>query len=282
MLVKIMAKILLWDREAGKVFRKDRAQRTSEEQLQVFKLKNRQDDILNTLMFLIKEKANVSLLKDFDPFDSGEESGLLLMATIRLAIRLAELPKGKKSNQQKYIFWACDTKQVNGPVWEELRTAVENVDFGDYIPICMIYPTSKNHNKRYQYNDTEQLAMILPESKKLFCSNLRYAGKSGWSGAYIVDRTDNERYSLYEPLHVLQKLGITPSKVKFIGYNLQRMENTLLRFALAVGADVLILKHPDMSRFRTIMYDNQWSVNDKVREISSAEINSFLKTDNGE
>ena len=288
MLVKIMARLLLWDKDAELILGRKRQERASGEQLRIFKLKNRQDDILNTLMLLIRDRADVSLLKDFAPFDRND-SGRRLTDTIGLAIRVANL---KTTSKKRFVFWACDTKQAGESVRTALQKAVAGVDLSDHVSICMIYPNGKGKSAegRYQFDDADQLAKILPGSKVLFCNDIEYAGKDNWPrGVDIFDRTDNRRYSLFEPLHVLLKLGVDPREIKFIGYNLQRMENTLLRFALAVGADVLILKHPDMSRFRTIMRDSQWPADEErgkqkfeVREIGADAIGDFLKNENKE
>ncbi|MBO4633150.1 MAG: hypothetical protein J5858_14620, partial [Lentisphaeria bacterium] len=59
MVAKIMAKILLWDRNINVNYAGISSQRKTADQFQLFKLKDRRDDILNTLMLLIKSKRDL-------------------------------------------------------------------------------------------------------------------------------------------------------------------------------------------------------------------------------
>ena len=278
MVAKIMAKILLWDRNINFNYVGISSRRKSADQFQLNKLKDRRDDILNTLMLLIKSKQDLSMLKDFNPFeDEGE--GRLLVDTIHLAIKLAT--SGKSSAGKEYVFWACDTKLAKENVRQAIFNALGELNLSEITSLCMIHPTSKKPGRKttYQYDDSDQLAKVLPGDKKLFCCNITYDGEhDDWAPA-VFDRTAHERYSLYEPLHALEKLKIDPKKIRFIGCNLQRMENTLCRFAIAVGARTLILKHPEMSRFRSVLFDPEWSGCENVteKEISPEAIKTFLK-----
>ena len=288
--VKVMAKALLVLNDEKITF-PDSKSRTTEDKLKITYFKDRRDDIFNTLMTIIrllnqsgKIKAKnlpqqFAILEQFCKKNKNDNSNFI--KTIELAIKLS---KPKNWGQRKYVYWMCDLKRVEKEVEKALFDTVTSNQkvLEKCFSLCMIHPTGGNAERGYTYDDSDQLAKILPGKKQLFCADLSYSGGSkDWGEGAI--KTENRRYSLYEALYLLDNMSIDPRKIKFIGYNLQRIENTLCRFALAIGAPVLIIRHQKMNRYRSIMYESERANvgNFTVCDISeNKKITDFLEKKN--
>lgn len=292
--VKVMAKTLLvLHGEANFTFPAIE-KRAQADKLKITHFKNRRDDIFNTLMTVIRllklkgefEREELpeplNILKKFCEKNTGEKTNFI--ATIELLINLLS-PK-KKTENSSYVFWMCDLKRAEDEVKDALLNAVSCDDgikncLQSCCSLCMIHPTRGSEKEGYVYDDSDQLAKRLPDNRILFSADLKYEGTNG-NWAVPRYKTNNRRYSLYESLHCLSELQIDPRNIKFIGYNLQRVENTLCRFALAIGASTLIIKHDKMNRYRSVMEEPEWTSVDNftVCDISEkGKIQKFLSGD---
>ncbi len=291
---KILAKsILLWGSDSDGIdeyLKIEPKERSSKQKREIYVFKNRVDGILNTLMHIIKinnESKNKHLgalntIARFNPDElrnrklKNKTEWKLLVKTVKLATDLAIKVHSTvdSSDKQKYVMWLSNTQDPNAvKIRRRLNKIVQNLEF-DGTSIAMVYPTDKQ-----SYDDSDQLARVLPGKKILFSNALHYNGTTGdWAKNDSNNRfyaTKNERYSLYEFLHVLTCANVNPADLKVIGCNLQRAESMFCRFALAVGIEVLICEHSDMTRFRASLRGSEWT-GMKTVPLNRKEIQKFL------